>query len=211
MTDAIEIIYQDLIEQSSDLIKAKLTILKEACESQVRGKSTDFSIATIGLISQDLGGVKTQTIRNKNKNSKSYKALIGAYKARYSKPVPKNIKNDEPIRLANCIEDTLTRLMVLDLIATNKKLQNELNLQKSNIMIELDHRKNSHQEDSVAIENKLNKQELNALTSFISDHKLKNLGWKLGNNGRIVDAENRPVTKPFFIDAVNKLSLVEED
>lgn len=211
MNNAIEVIYQDLIEGASDSIKSKLAILKEACESQVRGNSTDFSIATIGLISKEMGGISIQTIRNKSSNDKKYKGLIGAYKARYSKPVPKQIKNSEPIHLANCIEDTRTRLMVLELIATNKKLQNELNLQKSTKVIELDHRKTPYNEEPIPIKNKLNKQEVNALTSFISDNHLNDLGWEIGKNGRIVDAKNRPVTKPFFIDAINKLSLVEED
>ena len=210
MNNSIEVIYQDLIEGASNSVKAKLTILRDACESQVRGKSTDFSIATIGLISQDLGGIKTQTIRNKSRNSQKYQNLIAAYKARYSKPVPRQVKNDEPINLANCIEDTRTRLMVLDLIATNKKLQNELNLLKNVQVIELDHRKNVNLDDFLAIEDKLSREERKALISFTSDSKLKDIGWSVGKNGRLIDINGKPVTKPFFVDAINKLSVVSE-
>ena len=210
MTDVIEEIYQGLIEEASDSVKSKLAILKKACESQVRGNSTDFTFGVIGKISKEMGGPAESTIKNKSKLSPLYQSLVGAYRARYSRPVPKKTNNAEPIRLANCIEDTITRLMVLDLISTNRKLQNELNLQKSKGLIELDHRKNAPQEDFVALENKLTSGEVNALTSFISENKLKDLGWKLGDHGRIVDVKGRPVTKPFFIDAINKLSLEED-
>lgn len=210
MTDVIEEIYQGLIEGASDSVKAKLKILKKACESQVTGKSTDFSFGVIGKISKEMGGPAESTIKNKSKLSPMYQSLVMVYRARYSKPVPKKARNSEPLRLANCIEDTVTRLMVLDLISTNRKLQNELNLQKSKGLIELDHRKNAPQEDFVALENKLTSGEVNALTSFISENKLKDLGWKLGEHGRIVDVKGKPVTKPFFIDAINKLSLEED-
>ena len=208
----IESLYQELIQDVSETIQKKLKILRDACDSQVIGKSNDYTIATIGRISQSKSGVSAQTIRNKSKHGKRYRALIDAYSTYYSKPVPKKIDSNNPQYLASCIEDTQTRIMVYELLSKNKKLQNELNMLKSVTEIEIDFRKNTTKiEKPLKLKNQLTEQERAALLNFVSETKLKDLGWQTSTNGRLLEENGKPVTKPFFVDAINKLSLVYDD
>jgi hypothetical protein len=205
----IEEIYNELYKKATTRTKSSLKLLKSACDSQVSRKAKDFTYATIGLITSELGGIKTQAIRNKT--GKHFRNLIDAYSAVYSREKPKNL-SDDPLSWLNQIEDAAIRYQVLDLFAENKRLRNELNLLKANTVIDIDMRvSSSPNPDSIMLENKLDDIELKALTHFISETNLKNFGWKLGTNGRLIDARGKSLTKVGFIDAIEKLATIPSD
>lgn len=204
--DTIQTIYECLFEQAGSRTKRSLEIIKEACESQVRRKVSDFSIATIGRISDEMGGVKAQAIRNKT--GKHFRQLISAYETAYTQDIPKQTKADTSTWY-NQIEDAPVRYQVLDLLAENKKLKNELNILKSVTTIEVDMRNQPREEQaSHYLENKLTEVELRALTDFISEKRLADFGWSIGKNGRLLDAKGRPTTKVAFVDAIEKLATI---
>lgn len=204
--DNIQTLYESLSEQASSRTKRSLEIIKAACESQVRRKASDFSIAIIGRISEEMGGVKAQAIRNKT--GEHFRLLISAYESTYTRDTPKQTKADTS-NWYNQIEDASIRYQVLDLIAENRKLKNELNILKSVTTIEIDMR-NQPREDQASyyLENELTDIELLALTDFISEQRLRDFGWSIGKNGRLLDSEGRPTTKVAFVDAIEKLTTI---
>ena len=215
-SETIEITYNELLETASEKVKRQLAILKDACESQVTGKSSDFSIATIGKISEGKGGVKTQTIRNSTKNAKAYRSLIEVYSAYYSAPIGKqlSVKNDLMQMVKNTVEDPQARILIMEALAQNKKLKRELNIFKSGTTLELDFRENAQRDAPEPLQlthERLTDGERKALVHFLSDTHLKDLGWSRGASGRLVDANGKPTTKPFFVEAIEKLSLVFEE
>lgn len=213
MDDSIKIIYEELCDSSSNKVKETLEILSKVCETQVKNKSRDFSIASIGRLSDDMGGIKAQGIRNKdkNKNNEKYRTLIQAYVTKYETSVTNIEKIRDPLHLAKSIEDPILRIMVLDLVSENIKLKNELNLQKRATTISLDLRTEQHQSSTPLLDNILNKQERDALSAFIQPASLTGLGLKIGTLGRLVNSSGKPVTQSFFIEAIEKLNLVIEE
>jgi hypothetical protein len=204
----IETIYNELYEQATTRTKKSLKILKAACDGQVKIKATDFTPATIGLLSEELGGIKAHAMRNKE--GEHYKKLVKAYSDFYSSKVIKSIKKD-PLDWISDIEDTGTRIKVYDLYAENKQLRNERNLLSAVKVVEVDMRLSSgSQSDQVKLENKLDHDELKALSHFISDRNLKNWAWTKGPNGELVDQTGRNATEKGFVDAIEKLLLIEE-
>jgi hypothetical protein len=206
MSKNIDIIFDELCEQAkSNRVKNNLKLLKQACDIQLKNKSSDFSIATIGRISGGLGGVKTQSIRNNT--GEAYRYLIAAYSA--ANPI-KNIdkKHLDPMSWVGRIESPELRYKVFDLVANEKKLRNELNQLKAVTEIQIDLRKDQQKTD-MRLENKLSNIELKALSNFISDSKLAENGFKIGSNGRLVNTSGKPITKPGFVDAIQKLLTIE--
>lgn len=206
MSKNADIIFEELLGNTqSNRVKNNLEILKRVCDSQLEIKSNDFSVATIGRISGSLGGVKTQSIRNET--GKVYRELIAAYSS--ENPVKKiNKKYTEPMSWVGKIEDPELRYKILDLVSNEKKLRNELNQLKAVTEVHVDMR--SKQDTSyMRIENKLSDLELKALSDFISDSRLTDNGWAIGSNGRLVDSNGKPVTKPGFVDAIQKLLTIE--
>lgn len=205
--EKLEQFYKELCEEVSDTVKNNLSIIKKACDNQKLAKSSDFSIATIGKLSANMGGVKTQSIRNKNKNADLYKKLISAYQDYCGSNVVKKAKEQSGDYRVESIEDAETRIFVRDLLIANRKLQSELNILKNTNLIELDMRKSSQKSDTPpALESVLSTHEIKALTHFMSENHLRDLGWKIGEMGRLLDSNGKPVTKPFFVEAIEKLT-----
>ncbi|WP_377111938.1 gamma-mobile-trio protein GmtX [Pseudoalteromonas sp. M58] len=206
MSKNVEVIFNELLNRAkSKRVKNNLEILKLACDSQIKNKSNDFSIATIGRISDSLGGIKAQSIRNKT--GRLYQQLIIAYNAENPTDVIDK-KLTEPMSWVGRIEDPELRYKILDLIASEKKLKNELNQLKAITEIEVDLR-SERGKSPMRIENSLSDVELKALSDFISDNKLADNGFKIGSNGRLVNSMGKPITKPGFIDAIQKLLTID--
>lgn len=204
----IETIYNELYEQATTRSKKSLKIIKAACDSQVNIKATDFTIATIGLLSEELGGIKAKAMRNKE--GKHFKQLVSAYSDRYSTKVTKPPKKD-PLDWISDIEDAGTRIKVYDLYAENKRVRNERDLLKAVKVVDVDMRLSSEsQSEQLMLGNKLDHDELQALSHFISEQNLKNWAWTKGKSGELLDASGRKATKPGFIDAIEKLLIIKE-
>ena len=207
----IEEIYADLYEQLSTRPRKSLKIIKQACDSQVNIKATDFSYATIGRLSYELGGVDAHYINKKG--GELHKRLINAYQANYSLPKTKSNPLRDPLIWVNEIEDAAIRFQVLNLVSENKRIQNELNLLKANTVLDVDLRvPTASKQVKPALENMLDHDELQALAHFISPQNLKNFGWEIGTNGRLIDKTGdkaRNTTKIGFIDAIEKIITIQ--
>tara|TARA_R110000850_G_scaffold219067_1_gene344685 strand:+ start:427 stop:1056 length:630 start_codon:yes stop_codon:yes gene_type:complete len=198
----VDKIYEQLLEKSpSNRVKNNLSVVKKACDFQLDRKSKDFSIATIGRLSESFGGVKTQSIRNAT--GQVYRDLINAYKS--ENPVKAiNTTPAEPISWAGRIEDPEIRYRLLDLVASERKLRNELNQLKAVKEVEVDLRLESKTVEC-RLYDSLTDIEIKALSDFISSSRLSNFGWSIGTNGRLLDSNGKPVTKPGFVDGIQKV------
>lgn len=199
--------YDTLFESAPPSVQKNLEILKQACELQVKFKNYDFSIATIGRTSKELGGVSTQTIRNKSNWGEKYREIISLYHASYGPQNKVQLRTQSTLTLANSIEDAATRIQVLDLLAENRKLKRELDIIRNFKVIDINHGNASLGDHTGNQASDLTDVELSAISNFISETHLKDLGWEVDKRGRLVDASTmKSKSQPFFFNALQKVS-----
>ena len=123
MTEKILNLFKSLLSECErSNAKETLTLVKEACDSQVDRSAFDFSISTIVRIMQP-NGPSESTVRNKA--GERYRALIAAYKQEYGSKVKRGIKEKDD--WVNEIDRVDLRWMVKDALAENTRLKGELN------------------------------------------------------------------------------------
>lgn len=115
--------------------KAKsLDILNAVCREQFERGSKDFTIATIGKLSED------KSIHNKTGDD--FKALISAWANHTGGSVKRLPKQpDNPLyAVLEKIPDPAVRAVVGSVLAENKKLRGEVNILKRNTQVVIDQR-----------------------------------------------------------------------
>src|ERR1035437_1946496 len=131
----------DLLKAKSNTRKQRsLDIINDICREQVERGSKDFSIATIGRLSVERSGPSPQTIRNKGGDD--FRALIATW-AEHSKGAmkkPPRIQESGISSILEKINDPAVRSIVGSILATNSKLQREVNLLKQQAEIVIDRR-----------------------------------------------------------------------
>jgi len=197
-----------------DLSPRKLNTLEkihQICTEQSERGSYDFSVATIARISEEQGGAKAQSIRNKT--GEIYRALIESW-AEYKEPlrvVSQKIKEKDA--WVKRIEQSDIKFLVLDLIAKNKKLTGENQQLKAIKELHIDMRPVSSNvaQTSNDITPKLTSPitlqnlEQKALTHAIDEEELMRKGWSVDERGRISDENGVEVFKVGFVAAIRKM------
>jgi hypothetical protein len=206
-------IYDELCKDASRTVRLSLEKIKNACEFQVNGNSKDFSYAVIGRISEANGGVTALTIGKTTKNGTAYRKLIDVYATLYSLPERKQEPKGEAALLSRIkrMEDATARNLALDLMQKNRSLENELNILKGAKTIDIDLRSNKSQSSAPLLDNVLDKRERESLNHFISQNNLKEYGWTISEIGAICDKNGRKLTRPGFVQAIEKLNIVVEN
>jgi len=185
-----------------------LDIIYSVCKDQVERGSRDFSIATIGKISREQGGPSPQTIRNKG--GLDFRALIKTWAehSNGSTKKPPKIQDAGLYSILEKIDDPAVRSVVGTILATNRKLQGEVNLLKQQSEIVIDRRtvplQNTTCENSPTAS--LTSSEIAALKHAISPDFLKQEGWAVESNGRISNKQGRTIFKAGFATAIRKTS-----
>jgi hypothetical protein len=202
----------DLLKAKSNTRKQRsLDIINDICREQFERSSKDFSIATIGRLSVERSGPSPQTIRNKGGDD--FRALIATW-AEHSKGAmkkPPKIQESGISSILVKINDPAVRSIVGSILATNAKLQREVNLLKQQTEIVIDRRTipltptKQQGAQLISVSSGLTPTELTALSYSISNELMEQEGWAIENSGRIVNSLGRTIFKSGFSSAINKI------
>lgn len=204
--EAIESIYEDLVTGVQSRVVKQLSIIKQACDKQVKFKNCNFSIAEIGRISESMDGPKIQTIRNGTENAAKYRKLISVYKIVYGSSSPLVGKKSDLFGAIQGVESAALRMQLMELYAENKRLKEQL--RQSEMVDPIDVSLLDDQPVQAQLGEGLTPIEMNALKHFISKNNLEEHGWEIDVRGRIVNFEGVPITKQYFVNAVEKIATV---
>ncbi len=201
----------DLFKAKSNTRKQRsLDIINEICREQVERGSKDFSIATIGRLSVEKSGPSPQTIRNKGGDD--FRSLIASW-AEHSKGAtkkPPKIQESGISSILGKISDPAVRSIVGSILATNAKLQREVNLLKQQAEIVIDRRtiplSTTKQQDAqlIGITESLTTTELTALSHAISTELMEQEGWTIEKSGRVVNNLGRTIFRAGYTSAIRK-------
>jgi hypothetical protein len=202
----------DLLKAKSNTRKQRsLEIINRICREQLERGSRDFSIATIGRLSSEQGGPSPQTIRNKG--GEDFRALIGTWAedAKGAMKKPPKIHDSGISSILGKIEDPAVRSIVGSILATNSKLQREVNLLKQQTEIVIDRRtipsfSTTQVDESLSnLSGRLTASETTALSHAISSELMDQEGWTIEKSGRVVNNIGRTIFKAGFATAIRKM------
>jgi len=187
-----------------------LEIIHEICREQHERGSKDFSIATIGQLSEQRGGPKTQPIRNKA--GEPFRALIAAWANHTGGHTKKQAKPSEnPVyAVLEKIQDPAVRAVMGTVLAENRKLKGQLNLLKGQQEVLIDMRPTAPSAPSSTVEilpasSGLTESEIDALARAVSPELFAAEGWTPQANGRMLNHKGRTLYKPGYITAIRKI------
>lgn len=163
--------------------KHNLAVIRDVCIAQVEQGSNDFAVATIARLSAEKKGPKESSIRNKAGDK--YRALIAAYKQRYS--LKRNGKGNKksPNDWVDRIEQPDLRWLVKDLLSEVTKLKGEINTLKSITTLNIDLSVPCNESAKAG----LTASETQAIEDLLSTERLKSNKWKFDELGRLIDLE----------------------
>jgi protein-disulfide isomerase-like protein with CxxC motif len=191
--------------------KAKnLDIIHAVCREQYERGSTDFSVATISKIAQELGGPVKSTIHNKTGDD--FKGLIKAW-ADHTGGVTRKVRklNENPVyAVLDKIPDPAVRAVMGAVLAENKKLRGEVNLLKANteVIIDQTQRISNAPKEIIQIlpaSTGLTDSEKAALRHAISDKLMQEEGWSQDDYGRVLNHKGREIFKVGYVSAIRKI------
>lgn len=200
----------DLLKSKSNARKQRsLDIINGICQGQVNSGSKDFSIATVGRLSVEQSGPSPQTIRNKG--GEDFRALIATWAehSRGAMKKPPKIQESGISSILSKINDPAVRSIVGSILATNARLQREVNLLKQHAEIVIDRRdvtvsKTKHDSQLSGIAEGLTPTEVAALSHAISAELMDQEGWTIEKSGRVVNNLGRTIFKAGFASAIQK-------
>ena len=190
-----------------------LRLVHEACRRQHERSSRDFSYKTIGIFTQEQGGLSWRSIYNTD----DYKKLIEAWQA-YAGPadaIPRKHKQPQVSKdfLAE-IKDPAVRTIMEMTIIERDKLRSENNLLRQLPRAVIDKRPLgatiAYTPDSqpVAVVNigaRLTDSERIALQKAINPACLSDAGWVEGTHGEILTERGRTIFDVGFAFAIRKI------
>lgn len=190
--------------------KRSLEMVHSICKEQHERGSKDFSVATIGRLSQEAGGPSERTIRNKE--GELYRSLIHAWVNHTNGVTRKPTAEKESSIVDEILErisDPTIRALVGVIMAENRKLKGENSLLKRSTNLTLDMRNQTVLNPGKIVEitspsYNLLPVEIDALRHAVSEDLLTEQGWTTDEQGRIKH-KGRPVFKAGFITAIKKV------
>ena len=205
-----ENILNDLKREATSRRSKSLDILNSILENQSKGDTKDFSIATIGKLSETEGGPSTQTIRNKT--GSHYQQLISAWAA-YSgastkRPLSsrqKKIIKSNDYDVVSQISDPVIKAIVGSFIADKNRYRDQLNTLKKFNTVVIDNRKNDKYAEQSRTTIELTDMELTAIQEAISDSFFSQQEWSKSAAGQVKNKFNMEIYKHGYVNALQKI------
>lgn len=192
-----------------------LNIVHAVCRELHGLGSRDFSLATVGRLSEDRNGMSRNALYNKT--SEDFRTLIGAWDNFAGKTTRKQAASFKPLAeddLLRRIDDPALRSLLGGIVAERNRLRGEINLLRANANVVIDRRTLPGQvrvmpEGQVmqvlpALAH-LTDSETAALRKAISPAFLHQEGWHEGPEGQIINAKGRTLFDVGFTKGINKL------
>jgi len=193
-----------------------LEIMHQVCAQLHQLGSKDFSLATVGKMSEERGGLSKRALYNTT--SDDFKVLIRAWagvvseKTSKSKPRESNTSDNELLRK---ISDPALRALLGGIIAERDRLRGEVKVLKEHANVVIDKRVlpgHAHvtpkgQVVQILEGTGLSDTEKKALAQAVSPEFLQQEGWTQGENGEIFNSRGRRLFEIGFANAIRKLLL----
>lgn len=212
----INVILDDLKEGKSKASQKSLDKLNALLEARYEAGEKDYSIATIGKVSKESGGIGTVSIRNKT--GEHFRRLIDAWATKASTtmkkpPVAHSRLNHTPKdeELLQRLDDPALRAIFGQIIAQKKRLEAENRILKNQAEVIVDMRPNKQPVQTNAVDvipsftGLLLGTELEALKDAIDECSLARKGLTKTPTGAIKDADGQTLFKVGFANAIQKL------
>jgi hypothetical protein len=193
-----------------------LEITHQVCAQLHRLGSKDFSLATVGRMSEERGGMSRRALYNTT--SGDFKVLIRTW-AEFAADKSPKAKPREALpsdnELLKKISDPALRALLGAIIAERDRLRGEIKVLKSNSNVVIDKRvlpghvnvTPKGQVVQVVGGAGLSETEKNALAQAISPEFLHQEGWGEGERGEILNSRGRRLFEIGFTNAIRKLLL----
>lgn len=212
----INVILADLKEGKSKASQESLDKLNLLLEARYEAGEKDYSIATIGKISKESGGIGTVSIRNKT--GEHFRRLIDAWATKANTtmkkpPVAHSRLNHAPKdeELLQRLDDPALRAIFGQIIAQKKRLEAENRILKNQAEVIVDMRPNKQPVHTntiqimPSIQGLLLESELDALKDAIDEASLAQKGLTKTPTGAIKDPDGQTLFKVGFAKAIQKL------
>lgn len=212
----INVILADLKEGKSKATQESLDYLNALLEARYKVGEKDYSIATIGKVSKESGGIGTVSIRNKS--GEHYRRLIDAWATKANTtmkkpPVAHSRANYTPKdeELLQRLDDPALRAIFGQIIAQKKRLEAENRILKNQAEVIVDMRPNKQSVQFNAVEvipsltGLFLETEVDALKDAIDEDSLARKGLIKTSTGAIKDTDGHTLFKVGFAKAIQKL------
>ncbi|MDE2599321.1 MAG: hypothetical protein KGL40_06825 [Rhodocyclaceae bacterium] len=195
-----------------------LEVVHQVCGELYRLGSKDFSLATVGRMSEERGGMSRRALYNST--SGDFKRLIQAWASlaeANKKMATEHSKTreapEEDNNLLRKIDDPALRTLLGYIIAERDRLRGEVKLLKQHAEVVIDRRPlpghinvtPSGQVIQVMSNAGLSDTEKQALEQAISPEFLKGEGWHEGPHGEILNKPGRKLFDIGFANAIRKV------
>lgn len=192
-----------------------LDIIHAVCQELHQLGSRDFSLATVGRMSEARHGMSRNALYNKA--SVDCRTLIAAWKAFAGELPQKQSSSLKPLAeedLLRRIDDPALRSLLGGIVAERNRLRGEVNLLKRNASVVIDRRTlpgHAHVTPEGQVIQvlsplaSLTESETAALRKAISPEFLSQEGWREGPHGEILNPKGRALFHVGFANAIRKL------
>jgi hypothetical protein len=195
------------LKKGADARKRRnLDLVYEICREQHERGSKDFTLSTIGRLSQQRGGPVAQSFRNKGGGH--LRAIISAWANHAGGMLkrPQKTSGTPMDSVLRKIEDAAVRALMGSVIAENTRLKGQVNLLKRNANVIIDMRPEPAPHTiEILPPTTLTESEKEALAHAISDEFMKSEGWTVAPSGRVKNANGRSLYKAGYVTAVKKV------
>lgn len=206
--------FETLASSAKGLKLKNINILQRVCVAHYESKALDFSLATVGRLSEAAGGISKKAIYNPT--SVDYKALANVWAAFAASTRGAPLAKVPPLAeesLLMQIPDPAIRALVGAAVAERNRLRSELNVLKGATSIIVDRRTTAGIAPLAVVGGSeifapmptLTDTEKRALEKAISRASLDCEGWAEGAHGEIRNSRGRSVFEPGFTTAIRKL------
>ena len=210
-------IFAALTENTRPQKRNNLTIVHQICAELHRLGSKDFSLATVGRMSEERDGMSQRALYNAT--SRDFKTLIRTW-ANFSngtvKPTVEPKGREAPQddnNLLKKIDDPALRTLLGYIIAERDRLRGEVKVLRTHAGVVIDRRvlpghinvTPSGQVIQVMSSAGLSDTEKQALSQAISAEFLAQEGWSEGANGEILNERGRKLFDIGFANAIRKV------
>ncbi|MDN3558202.1 gamma-mobile-trio protein GmtX [Halomonas maura] len=193
-----------------------LVKLNETLKTYYKSGARDFSITTIGRVSNEHGGVGYQSIRATA--NKHYRDLIEAWAAKAQtstkKPsIASSKKTGDDYQLLERIDDLAVRALFGQIVRERDRYKSEVNMLKSQTKLVIDKRPTpftESQADSAvellpSIKGICSDNEIKALKSICTEEWLDELDFEENSLGQVKDAYGTEILPRGFLTGLKKL------
>lgn len=212
----VDAVLDTLKDGKSAKTRASLDKLSESLKAYYESGARDFSITTIGRVSEEDGGVGYQSIRATV--NKHYRDLVEAWAAKAKTttkkpPVGPAKKISQDHQLLERIEDTAVRALFGQIIRERDRYKSEANMLKSTTEIVIDKRPTTYSEPQSEASVELlpslkgicSDNEIKALQTVCTDEWLEKLGFQANKLGQVKDEYGMEILPRGFLTGLKKI------